>query len=77
MKKQFHTENGITERELAENETSIELRIEYMKNKYINDNLPEWNTVGNAIDNISNLNEAKVFIRKLARVVYWLAKNEE
>ena len=41
----------------------------------INTNLPDWITVGTVADNIANLADAKVFIKKLARVVYWLAKN--
>jgi len=41
------------------------------------DNLPSWAQVDNAIDNISSLAEAKAFIRKLARVTYWLAKDKE
>lgn len=40
-------------------------------------NLPSWAQVNTAVTNISNLTEAKAFIRKLARVVYWLAKNTE
>ena len=38
------------------------------------DNLPSWAQVDTAIDNISSLAEAKAFIRKLTRVVYWIAK---
>ena len=38
------------------------------------DNLPSWAQVDNEIDNISSLAEAKAFIRKLTRVVYWIAK---
>lgn len=41
------------------------------------DKLPSWNAVDTAVTNIANLTDAKVFIRKLARVVYLLAKNEE
>lgn len=37
-------------------------------------NLPSWAQVNTSIDNISNLAEAKVFIKKLARVVYWLVR---
>lgn len=37
--------------------------------------LPSWAQVENAVDNISNLAEAKTFIKKMARVVYWCAKN--
>jgi hypothetical protein len=38
--------------------------------------LPAWATVSAAGDNIGNLADAKAFIKKLARVVYWLAKNK-
>lgn len=43
----------------------------------IQTNLPTWTQVSTAVDNISNLAEAKVFIKKLSRVVYLLAKNAE
>jgi hypothetical protein len=43
----------------------------------IQDNLPSWNVVSNAVDNITNLAEAKTYLKKLSRVVYWLAKNSE
>ena len=39
------------------------------------DNLPSWSQVSNYVDRIGNLAEAKGFLKKLARVVYWLAKN--
>ena len=37
-------------------------------------NLPTWAQVSDAVDNIGNLAEAKAFLKKLSRVVYWLAK---
>ena len=37
------------------------------------DNLPSWAAVETAVDNIANLVDAKDFIKKLARVLYWLA----
>ena len=40
------------------------------------DNLPSWAQVSTAVDNISNLADAKIFIKKLARVVYWIAKDK-
>ena len=40
------------------------------------DNLPSWEGVSTAVDNIANLADAKAFIRKLARVVYWLARDK-
>ena len=43
----------------------------------IYDNMPSWAQVSTACDNISTLAEAKVFLKKLSRVVYWLAKNSE
>lgn len=47
------------------------------RRKAIITNLPSWTQVDAAITNIGNLADAKAFIRKLARVVYWLAKNTE
>ena len=41
------------------------------------DNIPSWNAVDTAITNITNLADAKVFIKKLSRVVYWLARNQQ
>jgi hypothetical protein len=46
------------------------------KESAINDNLPDWATVETAVDNIGSLADAKTFIKKLARVVYWLVKNK-
>ena len=45
------------------------------KKKAIDDNLPSWAQVETALDNISNLAEAKAALKKIARVVYLLAKN--
>lgn len=36
----------------------------------LTNNLPDWATVNTAIDAISDLAEAKVFIKKLTKVVY-------
>jgi hypothetical protein len=41
------------------------------------DNLPSWIQVEAAVDAISSLAEAKAFLVKLSRVVYWLAKNSD
>lgn len=76
VRKQFHSPVGITERELTVNETSPELKNEYEKDKAFNDNMPDWSTVSDAIDNINDLAGAKVFLKKLSRVVHWLAKNK-
>lgn len=43
----------------------------------ISDNLPSWVQVSMAVDNIANLADAKVYLKKLSRVVYWLAKDKE
>lgn len=40
------------------------------------DNLPSWVAVDTAITKIANLADAKTFIRKLARVVYWDVKDK-
>ena len=41
----------------------------------ISDNLPSWSQVDAAVTNIANLADAKAFLLKLARVVYWLARD--
>ncbi|MBW1777952.1 MAG: hypothetical protein JRJ54_10225, partial [Deltaproteobacteria bacterium] len=41
------------------------------KKQEIADRLPDWATVENAVNNISNLEEAKAYLLKLSRVVYW------
>lgn len=41
----------------------------------INTNLPTWQKVSDGIDGISSLAEAKTILKKIARVVYWLARN--
>lgn len=43
----------------------------------IQDNLPSWNTIKTAIESATTIAALKVIIKKLARVVYWLAKNSE
>lgn len=48
-----------------------------VKAQAFTDNLSSWAAVESTIDNIANLAEAKAFLKKLARVVYWLAKNTE
>lgn len=47
---------------------------EVAKAKAILDNLPSWQTVSDAIDAATTLAACKVIIKKLARVVYWLAR---
>lgn len=47
-----------------------------LQRKAIDDNMPSWNQVEAMVENISSLLEAKAFLVKLARVVYWLAKNQ-
>lgn len=38
-------------------------------------NLPSWAEVSTAIDDVTTLAGAKVILKKLARVTYWLAKD--
>lgn len=47
------------------------------KKQAIIDNLPSWLQVQDTINNISNLAEAKAYLLKLSRVVYWLAKDSK
>jgi hypothetical protein len=42
----------------------------------INDNLPTWTQVKTAINNIGSLADAKAFLLRAARVIYWLAKDK-
>ena len=51
--------------------------LEASKTSAISTNLPSWTVVETAVDNISSLADAKAFLKKLSRVVYWLAKNTE
>jgi hypothetical protein len=46
------------------------------RKKIIEENLPSWAQVETACDNISNLTEAKAYIKKLTLVVYLLSKNK-
>jgi hypothetical protein len=50
-------------------------KVQADKEQAVLDNLPSWKQVSDSIDGAANLAEAKVIIKKLARVVYWLAKN--
>ncbi len=49
---------------------------EAQKAQDIVDNLPSWSQVETNINNISGMDDAKTFLLKLSRVVYWLAKNQ-
>ena len=42
----------------------------------IETNLPSWDTVSTYINNIDSIPKARAAILKIARVVYWLAKNK-
>lgn len=53
----------------------IQEALQSQRIQEIIDNLPSWKQVSNYVDKIGNLAEAKGFLKKLARVVYWLAKN--
>jgi hypothetical protein len=51
--------------------------LEQTKLAAIQDNLPDWATIKTAIENATTIAALKVIVTKLARVVYWLAKNSE
>jgi hypothetical protein len=40
------------------------------------DNLPSWQAVSDAIDAATTIAALKVIVKKMARVVYWLAKDK-
>jgi hypothetical protein len=46
------------------------------KEQALVDNLPSWTQVQAAVGNIANLADAKAYLLKLSRVVYWLAKDK-
>jgi hypothetical protein len=58
----------------AAGELAAEAAIAAKAQAYL-DNLPSWAAVDSAVTAIANLADAKAFIRKLARVVYWDVKN--
>ena len=60
---------------VIEQERLAEIALEAAKAQVILENLPSWSQVAMAIDNISNLADAKAFIKKLSRVVYLDLKN--
>jgi len=43
----------------------------------IEGDLSSWDQLSTSVDKIENLADAKVFIKKLARIIYWLAKDSE
>ena len=47
------------------------------KAQAIIDNLPSWAEVDTVIINATTIAALKVIIRKMARVLYWLAKDSE
>lgn len=69
----------VTKAHLAVDKTAEELAEEdriAAKAQALIDNLPSWSQVDGAITAIANLADAKAFMRKLARVVYWDVKNQ-
>jgi hypothetical protein len=48
-----------------------------IKNKTINGNLPSWAEVEKGIDNAKTIQDLQKIIKKMARVIYWLAKDKE
>ncbi len=68
---ELEAEWGIHETEQAQHNSDMEQKAQ----DFI-DHLPSWSAVSDTVDNIGSLADAKLFIKKLARVVYWLAKNQ-
>jgi hypothetical protein len=42
----------------------------------IEESIPSWQQVSDAIDSATTIAACKIILKKLARVVYWLAKNK-
>lgn len=53
-----------------------EIAKQAAKAQAIIDNLPSWSAVNTAIDNATTLAQMKVIVKKMAIVLYWLAKND-
>jgi hypothetical protein len=53
------------------------LTAEAAKIRAVLDNLPDWQTVSTAIDAANTIPKLQVIVKKLARVLYWIAKNKE
>jgi hypothetical protein len=60
----------IPDQDIIDARLAEEARIVAKHQAFI-DNLPSWTAVDTAINNITSLADAKAFIKKLARVVYW------
>lgn len=64
-------------KQVLDNPPASDERTPSARDKAIVDNLPSWTAVANAVDNIGSLADAKAYLKKLSRVVYWIAKNTE
>jgi DNA-binding GntR family transcriptional regulator len=56
-------------------EAQAEALKQQAKAQAIEDNLPSWQQVSDAIDAATTIAACKVIIKKMARIIYWLAKN--
>lgn len=56
-------------------ERAVIIAFNAQREQAIVDNLPSWQQVSDAIDAATTIAACKVILKKLARVVYWLAKN--
>ncbi len=53
-----------------------EQAIEDQRTQDFIDSLPSWSVVSTSIDNIASMADAQVILRKMAKVIYWLAKGQ-
>ena len=60
----------------VEGEELLTVQTRIAKEQCVGENLPSWAAVEGAIDNIASLSDAKAFLKRLARVVYWDVKNQ-
>ena len=73
----YETAKAVDPQRIAEQQAIADkMAVQAAKVQSIIDNLPSWAQVDQAVTNISNLADAKAFIRKLARLVYWLARDK-
>jgi hypothetical protein len=77
-KEQTEKEYKNSPKYLAQQEARAEtVKLNALKSQAITENLPSWTNVEKEVDNIGSLDDAKAFLKKLARIVYWDVKGRE
>jgi hypothetical protein len=53
------------------------MKLKAVKELSIETNLPSWQIISDAIDQAATLPALKIIVKKMARVLYWIAKGTE